>query len=97
MKNLLAFLILAAIVWSGYNHFTSSRAERSAADSLAYTSTPGVAESSPAGVSTAQCDGRTHCSQMRSCAEATCFIQHCPNTEMDGDNDGVPCERQWCQ
>ena len=42
------------------------------------------------------CDGRTHCSQMRSCAEATYFIQHCPNTKMDGNNDGVPCERQWC-
>lgn len=43
-----------------------------------------------------QCDGRTHCSQMRSCAEATYFIQHCRNTKMDGDRDGVPCEEQWC-
>ena len=42
------------------------------------------------------CDGRTHCSQMRSCEEATYFIQHCPNTKMDGNNDGVPCEKQWC-
>ena len=45
---------------------------------------------------TNQCDGRTHCSQMRSCEEAKYFLQHCPNTEMDGDNDGIPCERQWC-
>jgi len=44
-----------------------------------------------------QCDGRTHCPQMRSCAEATYFIQHCPNTQMDGDGDGVPCEDQWCR
>jgi len=43
-----------------------------------------------------KCDGRQHCSQMSSCAEATYFIQHCPNTKMDGDHDGVPCERQWC-
>ena len=42
------------------------------------------------------CDGRIHCSQMHSCEEATFFIQHCPNTQMDGDNDGTPCERQWC-
>lgn len=42
------------------------------------------------------CDGRIHCSQMRSCEEATWFIQHCPNTKMDGNNDGVPCESQWC-
>lgn len=43
-----------------------------------------------------QCDGRTHCSQMRSCAEAEYFIRNCPNTQMDGDGDGIPCERQWC-
>lgn len=42
------------------------------------------------------CDGRTHCSHMTSCAEATYFIQNCPNTRMDGDGDGVPCESQWC-
>jgi len=49
-----------------------------------------------ASASSYQCDGRTHCSQMRSCDEAKYFIQHCPNTEMDGDGDGIPCERQWC-
>lgn len=43
-----------------------------------------------------RCDGRTMCSQMHSCAEARYFIQHCPNTAMDGDGDGEPCERQWC-
>tara|TARA_R110001599_G_scaffold53459_2_gene149277 strand:- start:241 stop:489 length:249 start_codon:yes stop_codon:yes gene_type:complete len=39
------------------------------------------------------CDGRQHCSQMRSRAEAEFFVRNCPNTKMDGDNDGVPCER----
>lgn len=43
-----------------------------------------------------RCDGRTHCSQMTSCAEATYFLKNCPNTKMDGDGDGVPCEQQWC-
>lgn len=43
------------------------------------------------------CDGRTMCSQMNSCEEAKYFIRNCPNTAMDGDNDGVPCETQWCQ
>jgi cold shock CspA family protein len=41
-----------------------------------------------------RCDGRTHCSQMTSCTEATYFLRHCPNMEMDGDHDGVPCEQQ---
>ena len=56
----------------------------------------------PANVTTAkqqayQCDGRTYCSQMSSCAEAKFFINNCPGTKMDGDNDGIPCESQWCQ
>ena len=42
------------------------------------------------------CDGRKHCSQMTSCAEATYFTNNCPNTKMDGNNDGIPCEKQWC-
>ena len=44
-----------------------------------------------------QCDGRTHCSQMSSCEEATFFLKNCPGTKMDGNNDGVPCEQQWCK
>jgi cold shock CspA family protein len=43
-----------------------------------------------------RCDGRIHCSQMRSCADATQVLQHCPGTQMDGDGDGIPCEQQWC-
>lgn len=37
-------------------------------------------------------DGRQHCSQMNSRAEAEFFIKNCPDTKMDGDNDGIPCE-----
>ena len=44
-----------------------------------------------------KCDGRKYCSQMRSCAEAKYFIKHCPNTKMDGNHDGIPCEKQWCR
>lgn len=43
-----------------------------------------------------QCDGRTQCSEMHSCAEARFFLHNCPDVEMDGDRDGVPCEQQWC-
>jgi len=57
---------------------------------------PTAAPAPVASASTYQCDGRTHCSQMRSCAEAEHFLQHCPNTKMDGDRDGIPCENQWC-
>lgn len=50
----------------------------------------------PAAASAFRCDGRTHCSQMTSCAEAKYFLANCPGTTMDGNNDGVPCEQQWC-
>ena len=43
-----------------------------------------------------RCDGRTHCSQMGSCAEATFFLKNCPGVQMDGDGNGVPCEKQFC-
>lgn len=42
------------------------------------------------------CSGKTHCSQMTSCQEATFYLKNCPGTEIDGDRDGVPCESQWC-
>ncbi|MBS0505928.1 MAG: excalibur calcium-binding domain-containing protein [Proteobacteria bacterium] len=43
-----------------------------------------------------RCDGRTHCSQMSSCEEAKYFLKNCPGVKMDGDGNGIPCERQWC-
>lgn len=43
-----------------------------------------------------QCDGRTLCSQMSSCQEAEFFLNNCPNVQMDGNGDVVPCEQQWC-
>ncbi|AXQ30474.1 cold-shock protein [Solimonas sp. K1W22B-7] len=44
-----------------------------------------------------RCEGKTHCTQMSSCAEATYYINHCPGTQMDGDADGIPCEDQLCR
>ncbi len=45
---------------------------------------------------TFKCDGRTYCSQMTSCEEAKFFLENCPDPKMDGDDDGIPCESQWC-
>ena len=50
----------------------------------------------PAASTIFKCDGRTHCSQMTSCKEAKYFLNNCPATQMDGDNDGIPCEQQLC-
>ncbi|WP_417502896.1 excalibur calcium-binding domain-containing protein [Marinobacter sp.] len=43
-------------------------------------------------VTSFHCDGRQHCSQMNSRAEAEFFTRNCPDTKMDGDRDGIPCE-----
>lgn len=96
MKNIIVLIILASLAWFGYGKFKTAN-----------NSATGDAIASPAEYESAgqagevdspfKCDGRTMCPQMTSCAEATYFIQHCPNTKMDGNKDGVPCERQWCR
>jgi hypothetical protein len=40
-----------------------------------------------------KCDGRIYCSQMTSCEEAKFFLENCPGVKMDGNRDGVPCEK----
>ncbi|HIE15492.1 MAG TPA: excalibur calcium-binding domain-containing protein [Bacteroidales bacterium] len=46
---------------------------------------------------TFQCSGKIYCSEMSSCAEAKFYLRNCPGTKMDGNNDGIPCEKQWCR
>ncbi|HET9702363.1 MAG TPA: cold shock domain-containing protein, partial [Burkholderiales bacterium] len=43
-----------------------------------------------------QCEGKVYCSQMTSCAEAMFYLYNCPGVKIDGNRDGIPCERQWC-
>jgi cold shock CspA family protein len=80
-------LAMAAVGAYGYSRFT-----RPAPESVAVR----AATALPAPSATFKCDGRTMCSQMTSCEEARYFLQHCPNPKMDGNNDGEPCEQQWC-
>jgi cold shock CspA family protein len=39
---------------------------------------------------------KNSCSRMTSCAEARFHMYRCGVQGMDGDNDGIPCEQQWC-
>lgn len=43
-----------------------------------------------------QCDGKVYCSEMSSCAEAKFYLRNCSGTKIDGNNDGIPCEKQFC-
>ena len=47
-------------------------------------------------VNSFQCLGKVHCSEMNSCQEARFYLNNCPNVNIDGDLDGVPCEKQHC-
>jgi len=42
------------------------------------------------------CEGKRFCSQMRSCAEASFYASHCPETQLEEDERGVPCGVQLC-
>jgi cold shock CspA family protein len=42
-----------------------------------------------------QCQGKVYCSDMTSYEEAEFYLQNCPGTKVDGDNDGIPCEQQF--
>jgi len=94
MKKLIVLLIIGAIGWQAYGKYQ----QRAIAPlALAVDERPPALQ--PASIATAnfRCDGRTYCSQMTSCEEATWFLKNCPGTKMDGNNDGIPCEKQWCK
>jgi hypothetical protein len=95
MRRIIALALLAGLVWYGYTKYQSTP-DSAIAESVPSTTPRDFATNEAERASPFKCDGRTHCSQMTSCAEATYFIQNCPGTRMDGNNDGVPCERQWC-
>jgi hypothetical protein len=91
-------LIVVAVVVLGW--FANQRAHRlqttETVDMPASPSLSPVAQTSNVERPGFHCDGRTLCSQMSSCEEATFFLRNCPDVKMDGDGDGIPCEQQFC-
>lgn len=95
--GLAGLILFGVLLYFGYQTLAPSR--HSDIAPLATPVTTPVAtqsDTTTTPVASFSCDGRRHCSQMTSCAEATFFLRHCPDTRMDGDNDGIPCEEQWC-
>jgi hypothetical protein len=103
MRRLSIVVFLGLLFWQAYQYYEGRTAK--AAASADSTIAPVVTESPTAPVIAApaptisayKCDGRVYCSQMTSCEEATYFLRNCPGVKMDGDNDGIPCEQQWCK
>jgi cold shock CspA family protein len=81
---ILIFIIILGVYQTKLLHNTTSNSSSSA------RFTPAIESSIKF-----KCDGRQYCSQMRSYEEALFFIRNCPDTKMDGDNDGDPCESQF--
>lgn len=90
--GLAAFIGIGAFVYGKY----ASDTRRTAVPDAAISAPDTQPVASP-GQAAFRCDGRKYCSQMTSCAEATYFLKHCPDVQMDGDHDGIPCEQQWCR
>lgn len=96
MKVFLIIAVLLGLAWFGYNKHKAPAGPAPMEINAGRVSAAARPVRASAPVASFQCDGREHCSQMSSCAEATYFNRHCPGTKMDGDRDGVPCESQWC-
>lgn len=87
LERFVQFVIVVALIAYGYVEYSRRAAPRSAVAVQPIEQTTSAVF---------KCDGRTLCSQMSSCAEATFFLKNCPDVKMDGNHDGVPCEQQWC-
>lgn len=95
MGKLMAGVIIGALGLYAYQRAQRPEpvlADNAPAQSLAEEREPLVESAN----SQFRCDGRTYCSQMTSCEEATYFLENCPDVKMDGEGDGIPCEKQWC-
>ena len=89
----IGLVLMLALTAYGYTQY-QSRVQRPQTATTEHSAKGAIAvDPSPAQF---RCDGRTHCSQMTSCSEATFFLRNCPGVQMDGNHDGVPCEQQWC-
>lgn len=99
------FILIIVGAWYVNKNGWPEFLQRSSSPVISNTSTPAKSPAAPltfaphstatAPSSAFRCDGRQHCSQMRSYEEAVYFLRNCPNTKMDGDGDGIPCERQF--
>ncbi|GLT15944.1 excalibur calcium-binding domain-containing protein [Vibrio algivorus] len=94
LKRLAPVLVITSGVWVWNQFATSSTSSNNNEVNADYEySPPNISiPSFSASEENFTCDGRQYCSEMTSRAEAKFFIQNCPNTKMDGDDDGEPCE-----
>ncbi|WP_115952562.1 excalibur calcium-binding domain-containing protein [Cupriavidus plantarum] len=92
MRAWVIAIAIAAGGWYYYHHHRTAQAslpslQEPAISASQFPATPALA---------LRCEGKTMCHQMQSCEEATFYLRNCPGTKIDGDGDGIPCERSLC-
>lgn len=86
--TVIGLLVIVGLIYMIYGKFQRAElASQTPISSVQQVATP--VDTNPNGY---KCDGRIHCTQMNSREEARWFVQNCPGTKMDGNNDGEPCE-----
>jgi len=101
MKKLILSVILIILGWKAYERYGEERSHVNTTSEYAFSAQAALDDAPdidirPSRRSRFACDGRVYCSQMTSCDEAKYFVEHCPNVKMDGNHDGIPCEKHWC-
>jgi endonuclease YncB( thermonuclease family) len=80
--------IIAPWDWrAGRRAKAAERAARSSSRASVMADAP---RQSPSGF---QCGAKTYCREMNSCEEAMYHLNRCGLSRLDGDSDGVPCEK----
>jgi len=101
---LIIIILLIIVGMGGFYLFTQPSQKTPVSDESTSITTPDTQSDLPMSQPAKQqnllqnytCEGKQHCSEMKSCEEAKFYILNCPDTKMDSDNDGIPCESQWC-
>lgn len=88
MKKLLLFILVVVLVW----HYYLDDAQRQQFMSYLQPSKLNEAISTPSGEQRFSCDKRRFCNEMTSFAEAKFFLQQCGASELDENENGIPCE-----
>lgn len=98
VRGAIMLVVLGALAAAGHRYYVDrlARSELGAVPAFQPPDTPPRDGSVAPAAAPYSCNGRTRCSQVSSCEEAKWVLRNCPGTQMDGDNDGVPCEMQWC-
>lgn len=104
-STMIGVALVIGLAALGWNHYAAKRERAGLApppqELMSAPSTPKkiplVEQLAPAATSDAfKCEGKKYCSEMKSCDEAKFYLRNCPGVKIDGDGDGIPCEKQHC-